>query len=160
MAKDTAKKNLEDSRKAAVQQSADAVEANSGLNAPSGAQLAQAQAEGVAEAVKESAKDTYHALTDGNLPGEPVGRQFTGMDEIMQYAGILDLDYDGFAQRVEKGGPVPEEKVAGLLSLERAGKNRTPYVEALMKRLGVDHPGEVTNAGPGYTTDITSLKKL
>jgi hypothetical protein len=70
-AEKTAARNLEATRKQAAEQSADAVEANSGLSAPSGAALDKAQQEGVAEAVKESAKDTYKALTDGNLPGEP-----------------------------------------------------------------------------------------
>lgn len=158
--KDTAAKNVADSRKAAAAQSADAVEANSGLHAPSGARLAKAQAEGVADAVRENAKDTYQALTDGNLPGDPPARQFTGMDDIQQYAGILDLDLDAFRDRVEKGGSLPEEKVAGLLSLERAGRNRTPYVQALMARLGVKSPREVTIAGPGYTNDIHPISEL
>jgi hypothetical protein len=159
-AEKTAARNLEATRKQAAEQSADAVEANSGLSAPSGAALDKAQQEGVAEAVKESAKDTYKALTDGNLPGEPTANRFTGMDDIMQYAPLLELDVEAFQQRVEAGGPVPHEKVAGLLSLERAGKNRTPYVKALCTRLGVDSPREVTNAGPGYTNDVHPITEL
>jgi hypothetical protein len=156
-----AAKNLEASRKQAVEQSAAAVEANSGLSAPSGAALEKAQQAGVAEAVKESAKETYQALTD-TLPGAPAARQFTGMDDIMQYAPVLDLDPEPFAAAVsEKADRVlPEEKVAGLLSLERAGKNRTPYVKALMDRLEIDHPGEVTSAGPGYTNDVHPVTDL
>jgi hypothetical protein len=156
----TAARNLDATRKQAQEQTAAAVEANSGLSAPTGSALNKAQQEGIAEAVKESAKDTYQALTDGGLPGAPAARQFTGMDDIMQYAGLLDLGPDDFAQRIEQGGPVPEEKVAGLLSLERAGKNRTPYVQSLMKRLEIDHPGEVTNAGPDYTNDIHPISEL
>lgn len=155
-----AQANIEANRKVAAKQTAEGVEANSGLHAPSPAATAKAQQDGITEAVKESAKDAYKSLTDGGLPGAPPARQFTGMDDIMQYAGILDLDLEAFNERVEKGGSLPEEKVAGLLSLERAGKNRTPYVNALMQRLGVDHPGEVTNAGPGYTVDVTQLKPL
>lgn len=156
----TAQRNIKAAQAQAQKQTAESVEANSALTVPSGAELTKAQAEGVKDAIKESAKDTYQALTDGNLPGAPPARQFTGMDEIMQYAGIIDLDLDAFRSAVEKGGSVPEEKVAGLLELERSGKNRTEYVQALMRRLGVDHPGEVTVAGPGYTNDVTAVSKL
>lgn len=155
-----AEANIKQAQEQSAKQTAAAVEANSGLDAPSASQSKKAQAEGIAEAQKESAKDTYKALTDGALPGAPPARQFFGMDDIQQYAGLLDLDPEQFADKVAKGGPVPEEKVAGLLSLERAGKNRTPYVQALMKRLDIDHPGEVTNAGPGYTNDIHPVTKL
>lgn len=158
----TARKNVAASRKAAVKHEAAAIETNSSLKAPSEAEAAAAQREGIRDAIKESAHDTYDALTDGNLPGEPPARQFTGMDDIMQFEPILDLDPDGFEARVaEDADPaLPEEKAAGLLSLERAGRNRTPYVQALMKRLKIDHPGEVTNAGPGYTNDIHPISKL
>ena len=101
----------------------------------------------------------YWALIEW-LPGAIPPRQFTGMDEIMQYAGVIDLDPEAFAHAVEKGGSLPEEKVAGLLELERSGKNRTFYVQALMKRLGIDNPAEVTKAGPGYTEDIRPITKL
>ena len=157
---DKTQANIEAARKQSTKQTAAAVEANSGLSAPSPAQTDKAQKEGIAEAQRESAKDTYKALTEGALPGAPPARQFTGMDDIMQYAGLLDLDPEAFADRIEKGGPVPEEKVAGLLSLERAGKNRTPHVKSLMKRLEIDHPREVTNAGPGYTNDIHPITEL
>jgi hypothetical protein len=160
MAKNTTQTNLRQAREQSVKQTAESVEANSGLSAPTGGALAKAQQEGVTEAVKESAKDTYKALTDGALPGAPPARQFTGMDNIMQYAGLLDLDLDAFRERIENGGPVPEEKVAGLLSLERAGKNRTPYVKELMKRLNVKHPHEVTHAGPAYTNDVHPITDL
>lgn len=160
MADKKAQANMKAAQKASAEQTADRLEANSPLKAPSASEMASAQQEGVKEAIKEGAKGTYKALTDGNLLGDPPARQWTGMDDIMQYAGILDLDPDQFAERIGKGGPVPEEKVAGLLELERAGKNRTPYVQELMKRLGVKHPGEVTNAGPGYTNDIHPVTKL
>jgi hypothetical protein len=152
--------NIKAAREQSIKQTAEAVEANSGLAAPTGGALKSAQQEGIVEAVKESAKDTYKALTDGALPGAPPARQFTGMDEVMQYAGILDLGVDQFRERIEQGGPVPEEKVAGLLSLERAGRNRTIYVKALMDRLGIDHPREVTSAGPDYTQDETPISQL
>jgi hypothetical protein len=160
MAKDKAASNISAAREQAAKQTAENVEANSGLSAPTGGALKKAQQEGVVDAVRESAKDAYQALTDGGLPGVPPARQYTGMDEVMQYAGILDLDFDAFRERIEEGGPVPEEKVAGLLSLERAGRNRTDFVRALLKRLKEDDPRNVTNAGPGHTNDVTPISKL
>lgn len=89
-------------------------------------------------------------------------RDYTGMHEIMQYAPILDLGIDAFKERIAEGAenPVPEEKVAGLLELERSGKNRTDYVQALCDRLGVKSPYEVTTAGPGYTNDVTATTEV
>lgn len=159
-----AQANIKAAQKQSAEQTAAAVEANSALKMPSASATASAQADGVKEAIKESAKDTYKALTDGALPGDPPVRQFTGMDDIMQYAPVLDLDPDPFvdavAEKPRNSPIIPEEKVAGLLSLERAGRNRTPYVKALMDRLEIDHPGEVTSAGPGYTNDIHPTSEL
>lgn len=129
---------------------------------PTAAELAKARKEGALEAAREAGKDTYKYLTDGNLPGEGSGPKYLGMDDIMQFEPLLDLGIDAFAAAIadtaEPG--VPEEKVAGLLSLERAGRNRTPYVQAMCERLGVDSPYEVTNAGPGYTNDVTPITEL
>lgn len=158
----TAQRNIKAAQKQAQAQTAENVEANSALKMPSGSAMAKAQADGVTEAIKESAKDTYQALTDGNLPGAPPARQFTGMDDIMRWEPILDLGLDEFKARIaeKSDAPVPEEKVAGLLSLERAGRNRTDYVKAMVDRLGVDSPYEVTNAGPGHTNDVTPVSHL
>ena len=164
MADSKTQRALQQSRDQAAKQTKEAVEANSALRVPSASQRTAAQAEGVKEAIKESAKDTYKALTDGALPGEVPARQFTGMDDIMQYEPLLGLGVEEFEDRVSekpKAAPaIPEEKAAGLLSLERAGQNRTPYVKALMRRLKIDHPGEVTGAGPGYTNDVRPISKL
>lgn len=160
--KNTAARNVAQSRKQAQEETAKAVEASSGLKAPTGSQLASAQQEGVAEAIKENAKDTYNYLTDGALPGAEPARQWPGRSDIMQYAGLIDLGADDFAARIAENAddPVPEEKVAGLLELERSGQNRTPYVQAMMKRLKVKSPYEVTSAGPGYTNDVQPITKL
>lgn len=165
MADNKTKSAVAASRRRAAKQTAEAVEDNSALKAPTAGQTAAAQAEGVKEAIKESAKDTYEALTDGNLPGEPPARQFTGMDDIMRFEPLLDLGVAEFEDRIgdepaANAVPIPEEKVAGLLSLERAGRNRTPYVQAMCKRLGVKSPTEVTNAGPGYTNDVHPITEL
>jgi hypothetical protein len=130
---------------------------------PSASETASAQKEGVRDAIKESAKDTYEALTDGNLPGEPAAHASSP-------AWTTSCSSNRCSTSIRKHSPLawprmripvlPEEKAAGLLSLERAGRNRTPYVRSLMKRLKIDHPGEVTNAGPGYTNDIHPISKL
>lgn len=135
---------------------------NTGLAAPSTADVQKARNEGVTEAIKENAKDAYNYATDGQLPGEPPARQFTGSDDIMQYAGLLSLSAADLASRVAPNAvaPVPEEKVAGLLALERAGQNRTDYVQLLCKRLGVKSPYEVTSAGPPHTNDTTNITAL
>jgi hypothetical protein len=132
-----AQANIKAAQKASAEATKAGVEANSPLKVPSASAQASAQAEGVKDAIKESAKDTYKALTDGGLPGEVPVRQFHGMDDIMQYEPLLSLEPDAFEEAVSEKADrvIPEEKVAGLLSLERAGKNRTPYVKAMMDRL-------------------------
>jgi hypothetical protein len=97
-----AQANIKAAQKQSAEQTAAAVEANSALKVPTASATAAAQAEGVKEAIKESAKDTYKALTDGALPGDPPVRQFTGMDDIMQYAPVLDLDPDPFVDAVAR----------------------------------------------------------
>ncbi|RPF70449.1 hypothetical protein [Aurantiacibacter spongiae] len=133
-----------------------------GLPKVSQSEIDKAKKEGALEAAKEQAKDSYRYATDGNLPGETTGPKYPGSSDIMQFAPILDLDIDAFKDRVKEGSddPVPEEKVAGLLELERSGQNRTDYVKALCKRLDVDSPYEVTTAGPGYTNDVSPITKL
>lgn len=142
-------------------------EPNVADNAPEGMELtaaeqAEARKEGAKEDVQEAAKEAHRYLTDGNLPGAAPERQYHGSDEIQQYAEIVTFGLDEFKERIAKNSdnPVPEEKVAGLLALERAGQNRTEYVKALCARLGVKDPREVTSAGPDYTNDITAITKL
>ena len=154
--------NVAASRKQAQEQTAEAVEANSGLKAPTGAKLGDAQAEGVTEAIKENAKDTYNYLTDGQQLGAEPARQFFGKSDIMQFEPFLALGVEAFEAAVadRADDPIPEEKVAGLLELERSGQNRTPYVKAMCRRLKVKSPYEVTAAGPGYTNPVQLLDTL
>jgi hypothetical protein len=131
----------------------------------SDSQRKAAQRKGVEQAAVEQSKDAAKA-NDGMLPGEPDNsKQWHGKDDIMQWEGLLDLAPDAFdaaiAEKVEAPSvPVPEEKVAGLLGLERAGRNRTTYVQSMCKRLKVKSPYEVTNAGPAYTNDETPVTAL
>lgn len=144
--------------KTAEQEAAEAV----GIGSVSQKELDSARKEGALEAAKEQGKAAFQYATDGNLLGEGGGPKYPGMHEVMQFAPILDLGLEAFQDRIKEGSdnPVPEEKVAGLLELERSGQNRTDYVKALCKRLGVDSPYEVTTAGPGYTNDVSNTTKL
>lgn len=136
-------------------------------NAPDGIALspdeqAEARKEGAKDSVKEAAKDTHRYLTDGNLPGDPPVDRWPGRSDVQQYAPLLSLGVEDFEARVKANADdaVPEDKCAGLLEMERSGQNRTPYVKALMKRLGVKSPYEVTSAGPDYTNDVQPVTKL
>lgn len=138
-------------------------------NAPDGVALTEAEkeaarAEGAKEAEKEAGKDAYKYLTDGNLPGDPPEKQYFGADDIMQWEHILHLGVDAFEDRIkDKDQPIPEEKRVGLLRLERNGKNRTPYVKALMKSLGLKGKEDlfkIAPGGPDYTNDVTPTSSL
>lgn len=132
-----------------------------GLAAPSASEVEKARAEGVKEAIKQDAKESYEYATDGALPGDdPAPRQFTGSSQhTNMVSGLLGLSPEGLADAIAEDAdtPIPEEAVANLLEQERSGQNRTPYVEALCKRLKVKSPYEVTNAGPGYTNDVSNV---
>lgn len=135
-------------------------------NAPDGLELSEAEQkaarkEGAKEAAKDAAKDAYTYLTDGNLPGDPPSHQWVGHDDIMQWEPLLSLDPDAFEKRINSkdDDAVPEEKIYGLLALERNGQNRTPYVKGMMKRLDLkkeDLPG----GGPAFTNDVTPTSAL
>ncbi len=126
---------------------------------------AEARKEGAKEAAKEAGKDAYRYLTDGNLPGDPPKHQHFGADEIMPWEPLLSLGIEAFEDAIAEGAedPVPEEKVVGLLRLERNGQNRTSFVQAMMKRLGLKTKEElyaVSPGGPDYTNDTTPVTKL
>ncbi len=129
-----------------------------GIGKVSQSDLDKAKKEGVLEAAKEDAKASFRYATDGQLPGESGAQKWAGMHDIMMFAPVLDLSIEAFTDRLKDGAdePIPEDKAAGLLELERSGQNRTDYVKALCKRLSVDSPYEVTAAGPGYTNDVSA----
>lgn len=120
----------------------------------------QAEKEGVKEALKQSAQTNFvtQSATE-NLDPDYVGDRWPDRHEIMRYAHIVDLGLEEFKKAVAEGAEpnIPESKIAGLLELERSGQNRTEYVQALCKRLGVKSPIEVTTAGQPYTNDVTSV---
>ncbi len=133
-----------------------------GIAAPSLNEVEKARAEGVTDAIKEQAKDAYTYATDGQLPGDPAAaKQYIGHDDITLWAPNLSLGVEPFEQAIDASAPVPipEEKVYGLLALERNGQNRTPYVRAMMKRLNLK-ADQLPGGGPGYTNPVNSLDEL
>jgi hypothetical protein len=154
---DPAKSNLQ----AAAEQRSDSAKAV-GIDIDAGA-IAEARKDGAVEAEKEAGKDSYRYATDGNLLADPADapRTFPGYDDIMQYEPILRQGPDAFEAAIAEDAttPIPEEKVYGLLALERNGQNRTPYVQAAMKRLGLK-VSELPGGGPGYTNDVRPLSEL
>lgn len=119
-----------------------------------------AEKEGVAAAYADSARTNFATQSATETTGG--GDRWPGRHEIMPWAHIVDLGLDAFKAAVAADAEpaIPEDKVAGLMELERSGKNRTEYVKALCDRLGVSNPFEVTNAGPGFTNDVSSVNQI
>lgn len=147
--------------KASAEQKVDAA-ASVGVDVDADA-IAKAREEGALEAEREAGKDSYRYATDGNLAGDPENapRTFPGYDDIMLWEPNLRLGVEEFQARIAEDSqmPIPEEKVYGLLALERNGQNRTPYVRAMMKRLDLK-VSELPGGGPGYTNDVRPLTTL
>ena len=132
---------------------------------PTKAEIIEARREGVKDAIQESTKEAYKTGADQGYGDSPTtGKQLQGSKEVAHIQHLVDLHPDVLADVLD-GKDVPgrpalgltEAQVAGLLEVERSGKNRTDIVQLLMKRLDIKHPSEVTAAGPAYTNDITRL---
>jgi hypothetical protein len=150
--------------------SKDATGTNLKDNAPEGLTVTDGEAkkarhEGALETVKEDAKAARKALTDGAQPGEPAVTPYLGHDETNMIAHHLDRGVDDFQDLLNgKAKDAPDLKLSdtqiyGLLALERNGQNRTPYVKAMMKKLGLK-ADELPGGGPAYTNDLTSITDL
>lgn len=136
---------------------------NTGLAAPSTAEVEKARKEGVTDAIKENAKDAFKAADTGLPAGDPPTRQFIGADSHTNMIdGMLALAPDALEAAVDAkaDSPLTEDQVANLLALERNGPNRTLQVQILCRRLKVKSPYEVTNGGPAYTNDVTNITTL
>lgn len=135
---------------------------NTGLAAPSTSDVQAARNEGVTEAIKEDAKGAYEYATDGALPGEAPGRQFTYSDAHSNLIdGMLAMGPDELEAAVAEDAGLSEDQVANLLKLERNGPNRMLQVQILCKRLKVKSPLEVTGAGgPAYTNDVSNVTPI
>jgi hypothetical protein len=159
--KSTAASSAKSNAEASAEQKVDAAK-TLGVSLSSG-DIEKARKQGAIDAEKEAAKDSYQYATDGNLAGDPedAPRTFPGYDNIMQYEPLLHQGPDAFEAAIAEDAPtpLPEEKVYGLLALERNGQNRTPYVQAAMKRLGLK-ASELPGGGPGYTNDVHPLSEL
>ena len=120
-----------------------------------------AEKEGLKSAYARSAETQFSTQSATESP-DYVGDRWPDRHEIMQFASMIDLGLDEFKKAIaaDADNAIPESKVAGLLELERSGKNRTEYVNALCRRLGVKSPLEVTNSGPGFTNDVTPIKVI
>ena len=120
--------------------------------------VAEAKLEGALDAVREGAKLRFKATDGVGVTSDPEpGVQATYDVFHLQY--LVDLDPDALkaALEGEKGQPslgISQSQVAGLIEVERSGKNRTDIVKVLCDYLGLKTPYEVTNAGPNYTNRV------
>jgi hypothetical protein len=128
-----------------------------------GEKKAQVKDEAAREVAKDAVKDEIALDTGTTAPDpDPKANRFQGSDEIQMYAHLLDNGIEGLKRVIDQKDGIPEEKVAGLLILERNGQNRTEFVKALIQRLGIkDIKTELPQAGgPDYTHDTTNLSDL
>jgi hypothetical protein len=128
-----------------------------------GEKKAQVKDEAAKEVAKEAVKGEIALDTGTKAPDpDPKSNRFQGSDEIQMYAHILDGGIEALKKAIDKKDGIPEEKVAGLLILERNGQNRTEVVKAMIDRLGIKNiKMELPQAGgPDYTNDTTNLSEL
>lgn len=120
-----------------------------------------AEKDGLKAAYAQSAQTTFATQSATESP-DYEGDRWPDRHDIMRWEPTLSLGLDEFKAAVADDAEpaIPESKVAGLMELERSGKNRTEYVAALCERLGVKSPLEVTSAGPGHTNDVTAVNKI
>jgi hypothetical protein len=128
-------------------------------------EMEDAKKEGALDAVREGGKAAVLADTGttGEFDGEAANLRVSPDIQSTVIAPLLDLSLDTLVQRLSNdkvAGAIDFETAKGLLHLERSGQNRTEYVKALMNRLGVKDPRDVTTAGPGFTNDVTALSHL
>jgi hypothetical protein len=133
---------------------------NEAFPEPTKAEIIEARAEGVKDAIRESTKEAKMAGVDEGYGGDDTGKHRIEVDHgVFQLQHLLDLSADALKAELAGKGDYPaaisEGKVAGLLEMERSGKNRTEHVQAMCKHLGIKSPYEVTDAGPAFTNDTS-----
>jgi hypothetical protein len=130
-------------------------------------EIAAAREDGALDAVRDGGRAA--ALADTGTQGdldrmaEAENKRVAPHANTTFLAPLLDLPLDQLSPRLANDkvtDPIDFETAKALLALERAGRNRTGYVKALMERIGVDSPYEVTHAGPPYTNDETAISAL
>lgn len=134
------------------------------------AEIEDAKKEGVIEHLKEGGKRA--AAVGNDLVPDAKADEKRAEAERLQVdpslnttplAPLLDLGEDELKRRLndhEAKDFIEFENAKGLLALERAGKNRTGYVKLLLDAIGTDDPFKVTNSGPPFTNDTSSLTSL
>jgi hypothetical protein len=131
---------------------------------PSAEEIAAAEKEGVLKRVKEAA----NTQKMDELKGEgPKGPKYFNLFGTNQIEHLTDIGLDALEKAIDPKAdePLDENVVANLLALERNGKNRTDFVQLLMKRLKIkgydDLRAQIPWAGgPDYTNDVTAVSKL
>lgn len=120
------------------------------------------QKEAAKELAKEAVTQEARASTGTESEVDPASTRWQGADEVQQFAPLLDGGYATLEKAMDPKEGIPEEKIAGLLILERNGQNRTEFVRGMMKRLKIkDIRKELPQAGgPDYTNDTTNLSEL
>lgn len=122
-------------------------------------EVEESKKEGVLEAVKEGAKVRY-AQTDGTPFGEDPDVGIVPTYDVFQLQHVLELDPKALKELLEGKDKAPDApgisqgQAAGLIEVERSGKNRSDIVKALCDYLGLKSPYEVTDAGPGWTNRV------
>lgn len=126
-----------------------------------GEKKSEVKEEVATDLAKDAVKQEARMSTGTESEVDTAQSKYLGSDEIMQWEHVLDLDPDAFEDAIAEKAehPIPENKVYGLLALERNGKNRTPYVKAAMKRLKLTKE-ELPGGGPAYTNDVSPTSKL
>jgi hypothetical protein len=134
---------------------------------PKPSEIKALRAEGVKDAIKESTKDAYiSGANEGYGDNDAATDRFAGMKNVSHLNDLVDLPADDLDDLLQGKGNHPHQgkltdaQVAGLLEVERSGKNRTSHVKVLMKRLDIKSPYEATSAGPAYTNDTTNVTEL
>lgn len=130
-------------------------------------ELDEAHKEGALDAVREGGRAAVLADTgttgDEDAMAKAERLRVAADLQSTVLAPLLALPIDTLVKRLSNDkveGHIGFEDAKGLLHLERSGQNRTPYVKALMERLGVDDPRDVTSAGPSYTVDVSNVSHL
>ena len=127
------------------------------------AEVKAARKEGQIEALKESSKAVFAAGTSDEYGNDAPATRFQGPNDVAHIQDLVDLPEQELKDVLEgkhNRGPITEARVAGLLEVERSGKNRSHVVDLLCKHLDIDSPYEATDAGPAYTNDTTMLKPV
>lgn len=127
------------------------------------AEVLKARKDGHLEAIKDNAKLVYASGGEQEYGGSTGTQRFQGASDVANIEYFVDLPEEQL-KKMLKGehamGGITDARAAGLLEVERSGKNRSHVVDLLCNHLGIDSPYEATDAGPPYTNDTSLLKAV